>query len=368
MELLQGEDLRSVLKRDGSLPLPEAVHVVGQVLRALARAHAAGIVHRDLKPDNIFLCRRDDDPMFVKIVDFGISKVTRRETSADTLTRRGMVLGTAFYMSPEQAQAFRDIDGRTDLYSVGAILFETLAGHPPHIGDVYEAVLIEICTKDAPDIRSLKPDVPEAIAEVIKKGLQRDRDHRFASAMEFYDALAMAAPGLLRTGGLVAPRSEASSVPGDTARIGPNAPPRTDTGGRLVTAEGTAVRPSAPTDPRTQTRRTIVAALVAALGAFAVTVVLMTHRSRGDTSPEPETTVATSAHPALGIVPSASPEDADAETGDAAPASSAHTTHTQRPTGTKPPNTASPPNSAKPVTKPTPTGVASGLQLDTKGP
>src|SRR5262249_2345455 len=120
MELLTGEDLRSVLKREGRAPLEDVVHVMGQVLRALARAHAAGIIHRDLKPDNIFLCRRDDDPMFVKIVDFGISKITRRMATADTLTRRGSVLGTAFYMSPEQAQAFPDIDGRTDLYSAGA--------------------------------------------------------------------------------------------------------------------------------------------------------------------------------------------------------------------------------------------------------
>ena len=146
VELLTGEDLRACLRREATLSVPSALRIVSQVLRALVRAHAAGIVHRDLKPDNVFLCARDDDPSFVKLVDFGISKVARART-ADTLTRRGTVLGTAFYMSPEQAQSFADIDGRTDLFSVGAILFEMLTGRPPHGGRTYEAVLIAICTK-----------------------------------------------------------------------------------------------------------------------------------------------------------------------------------------------------------------------------
>ena len=189
MELLTGEDLRARLRREQRLSVPTALRIVGQVLRALLRAHEAGIVHRDLKPDNVFLCARDDDPSFVKIVDFGISKVARAR-SADTLTRRGTVLGTAFYMSPEQAQSFADIDGRTDLFSVGAILFEMLAGKPPHAGRTYEAVLIAICTHDAPDVRTLAPDVPEAVAALIARALKRERAERFQSAQEFLSALA----------------------------------------------------------------------------------------------------------------------------------------------------------------------------------
>ena len=219
MELLSGEDLRARLKRETRMAVADSIHVVGQVLRALARAHAAGIVHRDLKPDNVFLCRHDDDAMFVKIVDFGISKITRRNATADTFTRRGVVLGTAFYMSPEQAQAFRDIDGRSDLFSVGAILFEMLSGRPPHNGTVYEAVLIDICTKDAPDIRSLVPEIPEGLAAVIARALERERDARYQDANDFYDALSMAAPGLLRTGGLGAPRARLSSGARHAARV-----------------------------------------------------------------------------------------------------------------------------------------------------
>ncbi|HEY4105597.1 MAG TPA: serine/threonine-protein kinase [Polyangiaceae bacterium] len=194
MELLTGEDLRARLRREGRLEVSAALRITSQVLRALVRAHAAGIVHRDLKPDNVFLCARDDDPSFVKIVDFGISKVARAR-GAITLTNKGTVLGTAYYMSPEQAQSFHDIDGRTDLFSVGAILFEMLAGSPPHTGRTYEAVLIAICTQDAPDLRALVPEIPVAVAALVKKALSREREHRFQSAEDFLGALSAAMGG-----------------------------------------------------------------------------------------------------------------------------------------------------------------------------
>jgi eukaryotic-like serine/threonine-protein kinase len=193
MELLQGEDLRALLAREGRLGFDEALPIVAQICRALTRAHAAGIVHRDLKPDNVFLCQRDDEARFVKLVDFGISKVREREATVDTLTRRGTVLGTAFYMSPEQAQSFADVDARADLWSVGAILFELLAGRPPFAGRTYEAVLIEACTKDPPPLAALAPEVPGAVAEVVRRCLRRDRDERFATARELEQALLAAA-------------------------------------------------------------------------------------------------------------------------------------------------------------------------------
>jgi serine/threonine-protein kinase len=167
------------------------VHIVAQTLRGLHRAHEAGIVHRDLKPDNIFLVDRDDDPLFAKIVDFGISKMTRRpgEVGAGTLTRQGVVLGTPFYMSPEQAQALPNLDLRTDLWSVGAILYECLIGKPPHGGDAYEQIIISICTTEAPQLRSIDPSIPEAVAVVVHRALSRDPARRFQSAREMLDAL-----------------------------------------------------------------------------------------------------------------------------------------------------------------------------------
>src|SRR5262249_36233232 len=153
---------------------------ISQILRGLHRAHEAGIVHRDLKPDNIFLVNRDDDANFAKILDFGISKVQRvGDVPAHTLTRQGTVLGTPFYMSPEQAQALNDVEGRTDIWAAGAILYECLSGRPPHTGSTYEQVIVAICMKDADDIRVHNPGVPEGIARVIAKALTRDRNHRF---------------------------------------------------------------------------------------------------------------------------------------------------------------------------------------------
>ena len=228
MELLRGEDLGHRIKRLGRLELDEALHVTVQILRGLGRAHTAGIVHRDLKPDNVFLVDRDDDATFVKILDFGISKVARTgQTPVQTLTKQGTVLGTPFYMSPEQAQGLPDTDGRADLWSVGAILYECLTGRAPHNGASYEQVIVNICTKDAPDVRLHNPAVPEEIAKAIAKALAREREDRYSTAREMLEGLAAASGGLITlsprtsdepgaSSGRVSP---ASSPSGDRARV-----------------------------------------------------------------------------------------------------------------------------------------------------
>lgn len=196
MELLRGEDLGQRLRSSRRIPLADAMHVVAQVLKGLAKAHAAGIVHRDLKPDNVFLVRSDTDPLFAKIVDFGVSKIERprNKTSPLALTGRGTVLGTPFYMCPEQAQAMPDLDGRADLYSVGAILFECLTGRPPHTGETYEQVILSICMRDAPDPRAIEPSIPGNVARFIGRALARDRTDRYRSAERMLAALHEIAP------------------------------------------------------------------------------------------------------------------------------------------------------------------------------
>lgn len=191
MELLRGEDLGQRLRRTRRVPVADAMHVVAQVLSGLAKAHAAGIVHRDLKPDNVFLTKVDADPLFAKIVDFGVSKIERPRdrTSPLALTGRGTVLGTPFYMCPEQAQAMPDVDARADLYSVGAILFECLSGRPPHTGETYEQVILSICMSDAPDLRAIDPNLPAPVAAFVARALARDRTQRFASATRMLAAL-----------------------------------------------------------------------------------------------------------------------------------------------------------------------------------
>jgi eukaryotic-like serine/threonine-protein kinase len=328
MELLTGEDLRARLRREGRLSVAAALRITSQVLRALLRAHAAGIVHRDLKPDNVFLCARDDDPSFVKIVDFGISKVARVRM-AETLTRRGTVLGTAFYMSPEQAQSFADIDGRTDLFSVGAILFEMLTGKPPHTAPTYEAVLIAICTRDAPDVRTLTPEVPESVAALLTRALARDRDLRFQSAAEL-----LAAIGEAESGGLpeAAPRALLS-----TARTPPD---------------------SATTRPFQRKRYgTLVAGIMATLSGFALTAYFVAQGSASQSARKDQD--AASATPLLipasstsAAVPQVTPAAASAL--GALPAPVAHGPSTDKPRR---------PTAPKPSAH-----VASGLQLSTKEP
>ena len=210
MELLRGEDLGQRLRRTRRVPADEALHIVAQVLKGLARAHAAGIVHRDLKPDNVFLTKSDLDPVFAKIVDFGISKIERprENTSPLALTGRGTVLGTPFYMSPEQAQCATDTDQRADIYSVGAMLFECLTGRPPHTGESYEQVILSICMKDAPNIRVVEPNISAELAAFVMRALARDKVQRYPSAERMLAALHEIAPEERRRVPLDAPAAQ----------------------------------------------------------------------------------------------------------------------------------------------------------------
>jgi eukaryotic-like serine/threonine-protein kinase len=208
MELLRGEDLGQRIRRDGRLELDDALDIAAQMLRGLARAHEAGIVHRDLKPENIFLVERDDHPAFVKILDFGVSKIRAGARTAGgagsgargisaTITREGVVVGTPLYMSPEQAQGLPGVDARSDLFSVGAILYECLTGRPPHSGGSYEQVIVGICSRDADDPRLHNPLVTEPIARVLKRALAREVGARHQSADELLEELVTASEGLL---------------------------------------------------------------------------------------------------------------------------------------------------------------------------
>jgi len=195
MELLRGEDLGKRLRRLKRLGVRESLGIVDQVLEGLAAAHAHGIVHRDLKPDNVILVQEGGDASFAKIVDFGMSKIERPAggTKPLELTRKGVVLGTPLYMSPEQARALPELDARSDLYSVGAILFECLTGRPPHVGETYEQIMLAICMNKAPDVRRWAPEVPAEVASFVAKSLETEPDARWQTAAEMLTALRKAA-------------------------------------------------------------------------------------------------------------------------------------------------------------------------------
>jgi serine/threonine protein kinase len=192
MELLHGEDLGTRLTR-GRLAVLDALDLAVQALRGLRRAHAAGIVHRDLKPQNVFLARGDDDRTHVKIVDFGLSKIlgdgAPGQLGNSSITQAGTLLGTPLYMSPEQIEAAPDVDHRTDLWSMGAILYEAIAGAPPFVESSYARLVMSICQRDPRPVDELAPGVPPALTRTIARALTRDRAQRFESAEAFLAAI-----------------------------------------------------------------------------------------------------------------------------------------------------------------------------------
>lgn len=211
MELLEGEMLSTRIKREGPLDVQLTIRTAVGVLRSLDEAHARGIVHRDLKPDNIFLAKvhgvQPEDGESVKVVDFGIAKIRDGERGIDALqTQEGTVFGTPRYMSPEQAQG-KPIDGRSDLYAVGVLLFHMLTGRPPFTDDDAVIVMAHHIKTVPPPVRQVAPNrpIPESLEKLVQRVLAKDPAKRPQTAAEFLALLDIAANDarLLADGGVV---------------------------------------------------------------------------------------------------------------------------------------------------------------------
>jgi len=190
MELLEGELLTARIEREGAIDVREAIRIARQVLGSLSEAHGAGIIHRDLKPDNVILAKMQGEQRpVVKVLDFGIAKVVLEERKLDQLeTQAGTVFGTPRYMSPEQAQGGA-LDARSDLYSVGVLLYHMLAGHPPFVDDDAVVVMARHI-KDVPQsLRAAAPDraIPADLERLVMRALEKDPRDRFATG-ELFDA------------------------------------------------------------------------------------------------------------------------------------------------------------------------------------
>jgi hypothetical protein len=198
MELVRGPDLARVLHEDGPLQAVRAGRVADQILSVLADAHAAGVIHRDLKPANVMIDSTREGPDFVKVLDFGIATFIEPADGDARLTRDGVAQGTPAYMSPEQIRG-EPLDARSDLYAVGALLFELLAGAPPFEAPSPMAVVARQLTERAPPLGK-RAIVPPALAALVARALEQDRAHRPASAVAMREELHAALDGVCAPG------------------------------------------------------------------------------------------------------------------------------------------------------------------------
>jgi len=196
MELLQGEALDKRIERLGRMSLQDTARILQQVCRGLVRAHERGIIHRDLKPENIFIVQGpDDDEEVAKVLDFGIAKMSNGTGNAGVTssTKTGAVLGTPFYMSPEQARGLRNVDHRTDVWSLGVIAFKCVTGRLPFDGESVGDLLVKICTAPVPVPSHVLPGIPPNFDAWFMRALEREPERRFANVSELSDALCFAA-------------------------------------------------------------------------------------------------------------------------------------------------------------------------------
>jgi eukaryotic-like serine/threonine-protein kinase len=291
MEYLEGGDLGAWLEQKGPLPFDQAVEFILQASEAIAEAHGLGIVHRDLKPANLFCVRRADGVLSTKVLDFGISKVTGPQMSGSgmSMTRTSAIIGSPFYMSPEQLRSSRDVDARTDIWSLGVILFQLLTGKTPFTAEALPELFINIVNQPTPLVRNVRPDVPAELEQVICRCMEKERERRYPNIAEMAIAMARFAPkrarssverirGIIQSSGLSA---SALALPPSSEAAAQTGPP-----GRTEAAWGQTAASA---------RATKKWALVGGIGATMTIAiaVLVWPKSRAGSETQPRTAIAT---------------------------------------------------------------------------
>jgi serine/threonine-protein kinase len=259
MELLNGEDLEHVLRRYGALQPLVAAKLILQASMGLAKAHEHQTVHRDIKPANIYLTRRESGELVVKILDFGIAKVKMEKFSETSsgLTRDGSMLGTPLYMSPEQAKGSPNIDVRSDVWSLGIVLYELLSGALPWAeASSLGELMVAIITADLPLIQDKAPWIPPELAEVVHKAISRDINRRYQHAGELRDALA----AIVTDGARITPEMLLGIDPNHRAYVAPRLQMTDDGMLRATTRTGLAVTQMQP--PKKKSNAGAIAAAV----------------------------------------------------------------------------------------------------------
>ncbi|AKV03853.1 Serine/threonine protein kinase PrkC, regulator of stationary phase [Labilithrix luteola] len=279
MEYLEGADLATVVERQGRLPVAATIDYVMQASEALAEAHALGIVHRDVKPSNLFLTKRVDGTPCVKVLDFGISKVTNLAEGPEfSMTQTQAVLGSPQYMAPEQMRSSRRVDARTDIWSLGTIVHELLTGEPPFSAQTMTELCAMILQDPAPSLRARRSDVPHALDAIVARCLEKDPSRRPASVLELAQQLAPFGTGIAH--------AAAARIVGVDRHVGVSGP-------RLQSQASTPALASSsltqgPAGGFWRSRRvTLVASVSAALVVAIGVISLSLTRLRGRTRVEP---------------------------------------------------------------------------------
>jgi eukaryotic-like serine/threonine-protein kinase len=278
MEHLDGEDLDQRIRRAGRLRLADAVNIVKQIASALSATHARGIVHRDLKPANVFLLEAEGESDFVKIVDFGISKV---RAASVRITGESVVMGTPNYMSPEQATGQIDgVDHKTDQWSLACIAYEMLSGRGPFVGDSIQSLLYQVVHEDPRALKDLVSGLPDEVANVIRRALSKKTADRFSTVNAFSRALVAASAGAASAAIAATAESgpavvSASSAPGELP-----GPPRVTTLSRSASEMLPFARLRRRLTPRGIAAAGLTTVVVVVIGAF-----LMTHSRTGGHAP-----------------------------------------------------------------------------------
>ncbi len=348
MELLRGVDLGQRLRDAGPLPIADAVDAVLQASDAIAEAHMLGIIHRDLKPANLFVASRRDGSTSIKVLDFGISKVL--EGDDVELTQTATTLGSPPYMSPEQVRSSKDVDARTDIWSLGVILFQILGGRRPFPGRDLGSVHAQILLDPPLSLRELRPDIPPALEAVILRCIEKKREQRYSNVAALVDALAPfasadVATGSLRIRRMVGPgEAEAPRLPAEPLSSTP-APSQVavaaDPHG-ATTSVGVELR----RDDRRRRRNTTM--LLGVVGVAVLGVSAMLFRTGGDRSPG-STSAPASAQPKV-VEATTSPAPASSATASVVPSQTTSSSVSAKPSAVAPPK-------AKPKPKEKPKGI-----------
>ncbi len=189
MELLEGQDLATILEQRGTFSVPDACDAIIDACDALAEAHARGMVHRDLKPANLFAAKGPDGRTRVKVLDFGVSKVAAQMRQA-ALTSTGTALGTPHYMAPEQLKSAKGADARADVWSLGVVLYELLSGQMPFDGRSFGMLFMQIVSEEPKPLAELRPELPPALCETIHRCMKKNRDERYSDLAALVSSLA----------------------------------------------------------------------------------------------------------------------------------------------------------------------------------